>query len=150
MIDFKKILSIFFPAKCPFCNEIIPYNRTICISCEEKINYKNFIDTIVTRSGYKFVSISPFSYEEPIRTAIHKFKFKGVKSYALTFGTYITNVLKENIDLKTVDYIASVPLHRTREKERGFNQSGECAREISRLTGIKYKELLRKIKKNKI
>lgn len=150
MIDFKKILSIFFPAKCPFCNEIIPYNRTICISCEEKINYKNFIDTIVTRSGYKFVSISPFSYEEPIRTAIHKFKFKGVKSYALPFGTYITNVLKENIDLKTVDYIASVPLHRTREKERGFNQSGECAREISRLTGIKYKELLRKIKKNKI
>lgn len=41
-------------------------------------------------------------------------------------------------------------MHRTREKERGFNQSGECAREISRLTGIKYKELLRKIKKNKI
>lgn len=150
MIDFRKILSIFFPSKCPFCNEIIPYDRTVCMSCEEKLNYRNFKDIIVTSSGHRFVSVSPFSYEGAIRTAIHKFKFEGIKSYSIPFGKYITRVLKENIDISSVDYITSVPLHRTREKERGFNQSGEFAKEISRLTGIKYKELLKKIKKNKI
>ncbi len=150
MVNFKKILSIFFPPRCPFCNELISYDEVICKSCKEKIKCKNFKNTITTRTGETFVSISPFSYEEPIRTAIHKFKFRGMKHYSVLFGRYLTEVLKENYDLNEIDYITSVPLHKARKRERGFNQAEVFAREISSLTGIKYIEVLKKTKKNKV
>lgn len=150
MVNFKKILSIFFPPRCPFCNEIISSDEVICKSCKEKIKCKNFKDVITTRTGKTFISISPFSYEEPIRTAIHKFKFRGMKHYSILFGKYLTDILKENYDINKIDYITSVPLHRVRKRERGFNQSEVFGREISRLTGIKYIEVLEKSKKNKV
>lgn len=150
MFDLRRILSIFFPARCPFCNEVITYDEVVCETCAKKIHYKNFKDTVVTRDGKTFMSVSPFSYTEPIRTAIHDYKFHGVKRYAVPFGKYVTDVLKENYDISKVDYITSVPLHKTRKRERGFNQAETFAREVSRLTEIKYIELLKKAKKNKI
>lgn len=150
MFDFRKLLSVFFPERCPFCNEIISADKVVCASCEAKINAKTIKSTLVTRGGQKFICVAPFAYVEPIRTAIHKYKFHGVKCFAVPFGRYITDILRENFDVTKIDLITSVPLHRARQKERGFNQSELFAREISRLTGIKYVEVLKKVKKNKI
>lgn len=150
MFSFKKVLSIFFPMRCPFCREIISSDEVVCNTCEAKINLKSIKNTLTTRDGKSFICVAPFAYVEPVRTAIHEFKFNGVKSFAVPFGKYITDILSSNFDVAKVDFITSVPLHRTRRKERGFNQSELFAREISRLTGARYVEALNKVKKNKI
>lgn len=150
MFNFKKILAILFPVRCPFCNEVIEHNEVVCETCREKINVKNIKSILTTRNGQNFVCLAPFTYTEPIRSAIHEYKFKGAKGFASPFGKYVADVLRENFDISTIDVITSIPLHKKRKKERGFNQSEIFAREISLLTGIKYVELLRKVKNNKI
>lgn len=150
MFDFKKILSVFFPPRCPFCNEVISSEEVVCEACKKKINLKTIKNTLTTRNGERFICVAPFAYVEPIRSAIHKYKFHGVKSFAVPFGRYITDILEESFDVTKIDLITSVPLHKTRKRERGFNQSELFAREISRLTGIEYAEVLKKVKKNKI
>lgn len=150
MFDFKKILSIFFPQRCPFCNEVISSDAVVCEACEKKINLKAIKNTLTTRGGKNFICVAPFAYVEPIRSAIHEYKFHGVKSFAVPFGRYITDVLAENFDVTKIDLITSVPLHKARKRERGFNQSELFATEIARLTGIKYVEVLKKVKKNRI
>lgn len=150
MFNFKKILSVFFPQRCPFCKEVVSSDKVVCEVCEKKINLKNIKNTLTTRNGEKFICVAPFAYIEPIRSAIHDYKFHGVKSFAVPFGKYITDILKESFDVTKIDLITSVPLHKTRKRERGFNQSELFAREISHITGIKYAEVLKKVKNNKI
>ena len=150
MFNFKRILSLFFPVRCPFCNDVILAEETICEKCRKKINFEMGKNFVQTRQGCEFISVSPFYYEEPIRSAIHKYKFKGMKSFCTPFGFYITQALKESVNMSKIDGVTSVPLHISRKKERGFNQSESFAREISKLTGIPYIEALKKVKKNKV
>jgi predicted amidophosphoribosyltransferase len=42
-------------------------------------------------------------------------------------------------DFNEFDIIASVPLYKRKEKERGYNQAALLSRELSRLTGIPTK-----------
>lgn len=150
MFNFKKILSVFFPPRCPFCKEIISTDEVVCECCEKKINPKTIKNTLTTRGGQNFVCVAPFAYVEPIRSAIHEYKFYGAKSFAVPFGRYITDVLVESFDVAQIDLITSVPLYKTRERDRGFNQSELFAQEIGHLTGIKYLKVLKKVKNNKI
>ncbi len=150
MFNFKRILSLFFPMRCPFCNEVISSDEVVCETCRKEINFEIHKDFVQTRQEREFINVSPFYYEEPIRGAIHKYKFQGVKNFCAPFGFYIAQALKESVDISKIDYITSVPLHISRKKERGFNQSESFAREIAKLTGIPYIETLRKVKKNKV
>lgn len=150
MFSFKRILSLFFPNRCPFCNEVILADEVVCAVCRKKMNFESHKSSVRTRRGLEFISVSPFYYEEPIRGAIHKYKFDGVKNFCVPFGFYITEALKESVNIGEIDYITSVPLHFSRKKERGFNQSEIFAREIAKLTGVPYIELLKKVKKNRV
>lgn len=148
-MNFRKILSVFFPARCPFCKEIISEGEVVCRNCEKKINRKSIKSTLTTRTGCKFECVAPFAYVEPIRGAIHDYKFNGAKNFAVPFGKYVADVLAESFDIAKVDIITSVPLHKARKRERGFNQAEIFAKEVGRLTGISYAETLKKVKRNK-
>lgn len=148
-MNFKKILSVFFPARCPFCKDIISVDEVVCQNCEKKITRKSIKTTLTTREGQKFECVAPFSYVEPIRGAIHDYKFKGAKNFAIPFGKYVADVLAENFDITKIELITSVPLHKERKRERGFNQAEIFAKEVSRLMKIQYAETLKKIKRNK-
>ncbi len=148
-MNFRKILSVFFPARCPFCKGIISADEVVCQNCEKKINRKSIKSTLTTRTGRTFECVAPFAYVEPIRGAIHDYKFNGAKNFAVPFGKYVADVLAESVDIAKVDLITSVPLHKARKRERGFNQAEIFAKEVSRLTGVRYAETLKKVKRNK-
>lgn len=44
--------------------------------------------------------------------------------------------------LPTCDLITSVPLHRSRQRQRGYNQAAEIAKSLAKLLSIPYQELL--------
>lgn len=148
-MNFRKILSVFFPARCPFCKGIISADEVVYQNCEKKINRKSIKSTLTTRTGRTFECVAPFAYVEPIRGAIHDYKFNGAKNFAVPFGKYVADVLAESVDIAKVDLITSVPLHKARKRERGFNQAEIFAKEVSRLTGVRYAETLKKVKRNK-
>ena len=149
---FEKILNIFFPNVCGFCNTI--NNNSLCENCEKMIlKYKlNTIkDYRQDKTKYFDFCFCALKYKSIIRDKIIAYKF-GEKAYLYkTFTKIIINNKKICRFLKLYDIIIPVPMFKSKQSVRGYNQSLLVAREISKQVGIKYlKDTLIKIKDTKI
>jgi len=81
------------------------------------------------------------SYQEGLREAIHRFKFRGGIGLSRPFGELLASSLAEGKIIP--DSIVPVPLHGRRLRRRGYNQSHLIARELQRsLGGVLEKRLL--------
>jgi len=66
-------------------------------------------------------AISAVKYQKDVKTLIYKLKYSGHTYLATTIGHIMADKLKqENIE---ADIIIPVPLHRSKERKRGFNQA---------------------------
>lgn len=142
------VLDLLFPPKCIICgskngwfcekclNAIPLTPQSVCEKCGNilateqachqcQIYPLNHIDGI-----YSFTSFE----EHLIRPAIHGLKYKGYKVLAGPLGQLLIKAYKR-YDI-TADVIIPVPLHPSRFKERGYNQSTALAKELSRILGI--------------
>ena len=147
--NLKNLLYYIYPKKCPFCKTVIDRNLFLCSDCAKSIKSHKYEAIIeIADLDKEIICLSPFAYDGKIRQAICDYKFKGITDYSDFFSIKISEIIKGT--LKKVDFITSVPLHKLRQKERGFNQSEIIASKVGKILGIQYKELLVKIKKNKI
>ncbi len=71
-------------------------------------------------------------YEGPVREALHFFKFAGKRELALPLGRLMETLVREVFPYQRFDAVVPVPLHRSRERERGFNQALLLAEVIAR------------------
>lgn len=73
-------------------------------------------------------------YDGVLRSALHRFKFKKRKNLAEPLGILLVKYLSSNpaLEVKEIDVIIPVPLHRKRLRERGFNQAELLARVVSK------------------
>jgi ComF family protein len=79
------------------------------------------------------VSCFVFEKEGPFQDIAHALKYKEYKSLGVELGICIGEALKEwNLGF---DILIPVPLHRIKQRERGYNQSEFIARGIAAVTG---------------
>ena len=100
----------------------------------------------------KFISFYRFETNDDFQTIIHYFKYKGMFDIGTFFGEYIGFELKEYFRKEKLkpEYIIPVPLHKTKLRERGYNQSYYICKGISTVTGIKQADdLILRIKNTK-
>ena len=136
---FEKFLNLIFPNVCGFCNRID--KNSLCKHCEKMISkYKlNYIENCKDdKTKYFDFCFSALKYEGIIRDKIISYKF-GEKSYLYkTFTKIIINNKKICRFIKLYDIIIPVPMFKSKQSVRGYNQSMLVAKEISRQAGIKY------------
>lgn len=78
-------------------------------------------------------AFSPCSYEGVIRELIHMFKYNGKDYLGPLLSGLMNDFIKEyNVPIRIVDAIIPVPLHKTRLREREFNQSFILSQHLSR------------------
>lgn len=66
-------------------------------------------------------------------------KFRKIRPLGGFLGGLVYEAVKKDEDLwREVDLIISVPLHKDRQRERGFNQAERIGREIARQAGIPF------------
>lgn len=130
---------------CAFCGQI--NEKNICRECLNKIEkYEKAGIQKYTNKNFD-LHIYLFRYEEPIREKIIEYKFKNKPYYYKTFAKILINNKKIYDILKSYDIITSVPLSKTRKKERGYNQTELIAKELSKnIKTLKYISLLEKVK----
>jgi ComF family protein len=81
------------------------------------------------------VSIAPLAYRPPVDHLIHEFKYRRRIQHARLLGELFLREVRPRITTPP-DVIIPVPLHRSRLRHRGFNQSVELARPIARALSI--------------
>lgn len=162
------ILDLLFPAQCAGCGK---EDEGLCLSCRENIFLippSCFVcKKLVPARGavpagrtckpcrkkssvYGF--ISPFSYGAPaIKTLIHDLKYRRVRDNARILAELLYRAIAyHGVLLSRDSFIIPIPLHKARERTRGFNQSFLIARALGEKIVIPMRgDILRKIKNTK-
>lgn len=126
---FRRLLDWLFPTRCILCRRpIAPGRPDICPACQEALPRP----PAKGRKGDFFSQcVSALYYEGPVRRAILKYKFDGVRSYGAAFGEQVAACIYETPELE-YDLMTWVPLAPERRRKRGFDQTELIAREAAR------------------
>lgn len=135
---------------CQHCYQSLPFNQNACVSCALPLPEGASAGAVCGRCQkkppYYDEAFSVFSYEQPVVWLIQQFKFNEKLVHARLLGELLAE--SECIERITVDgdvCILPVPLFKKRLRQRGFNQSIELARALSKKTGwpIESKRVVR-------
>ena len=117
----KPFVDLFYPPVCHFCHSLLVSNRKIiCSSCWT--NLPRFGAIKFSKKGFSNRIYLLYKFDDNIRLLIHLFKYRRFLSLAKYFTDEIIGrypYLSDN----NYSCIIPVPLHKTRLRERGFNQS---------------------------
>jgi ComF family protein len=84
----------------------------------------------------KAAAFSYYTRDSRIRKLIHQLKYKGIKEIGTELGRIYAGTLKSSGFLEDIDLIIPVPLHPSKKRQRGFNQSDIISQGISDVSGI--------------
>jgi ComF family protein len=76
------------------------------------------------------------SFREPLKEIIHQFKYRSHPSLARPLASRLAELYTAHRDALAADLVIPVPLHRSRERERGFNQASELSKHFAKLARI--------------
>lgn len=117
---------------CPNCVREVTLVKQTCVECE-KPSVDGFTHVKCMRAWGLNGAISIWVYEKIIREAILKLKYKFAYEIADELAAYIVNYLKTKIHaLPSKAFLVPVPLHKKRERWRGFNQAQEVGATIAK------------------
>lgn len=130
-----KEIEICYTDTCFYCGRIAP-NGKICSACKRKL--KPYFDNAWWCGSFKGT----------LKQSIHCYKYDGIigLSEILSYLIYKRLVKK---DLIAESVVVPVPIHRTKELQRGFNQSELLARSVSKMFGINGGLALKRVKNTK-
>jgi ComF family protein len=118
-------------AVCPACGRPLTGKAANCGRCDHPF------------SPVRVRALGP--YVPPYSSLIHALKYEGKTVLASVLGQALVALAESDPDLSSADILCPVPLHRSRLRERGFNQSVLLAREVASGTGKTLAEPLRRV-----
>ncbi len=145
----QTLLDLILPPRCVNCettnswlcddclSQVDIINRPICQKCGTPHTAAPFSCSQCAHHPLKFINgirAAAFFEDNPIRPAIHALKYNNHKAIADTLAQLLYDACqRHNL---TFDVIMPVPLHKSRYKTRGYNQSELLARGLSRRLNI--------------
>lgn len=147
--------DLIYPNNCLSCkNKIAAHSKEqfICKSCREKIEMnlppfcsncgrsldrnnqeKNICPGCLNVKFNFDRAFSPCKYSGIIKTMIHEFKYTGHNYLGKNLGQILNNfIYKYNLPISHLDFIIPLPLHKTRLREREFNQAQILSEQIAK------------------
>lgn len=124
---------------CEECADRIPYIALpVCARCGTPVDPEGFCSSCPVHPLVPEAVRAVTRYEGVVRTAIHRFKYERRPSLAPALAQLLIQGWQTPLTepLHAADVVFPLPIHRHRERERGFNQSALLAREFCRSTGL--------------
>lgn len=118
-----RTLKVIIPPICPRCGRP-RFDEPDSTTCPDCINRPSVIGGIR----------APFLFDGVIRDAIHEFKYRNLRALDPLLAGLMYNYLQENPI--PGDCLVSVPIHRKRLRERGYNQITLLAQELGRFSDL--------------
>ncbi len=142
----KLAIDFFFPARCigcgktgaflcESCSHVLPHiSPPVCSKCGRPESTGALCPTCWGWQTQIDGIRSPFRFDGVIRQAVHELKYRNLRAIAGCLAELLFGYLQANPVPGGV--LASVPLHARRLRNRGYNQSGLIARELSKLMAL--------------
>ncbi|WP_394752326.1 double zinc ribbon domain-containing protein [Crenothrix sp.] len=119
---------------CDSCYRHLPSNHHCCWQCAETLEIttptKSLCGRCVSLKPAFDRTYAPFLHQGVPRYLITSLKFSANYKNARLLGNLLGDYLQKHAELP--DVIIPIPLHKSRYRERGFNQSIEIARTIAK------------------
>jgi len=123
---------------CSDCYQALPHNEACCVRCAlplaEDIDAAVLCGRCIKKQPAFDYAHSPFRYEDEIIALVHQLKF----SEKIRFSRSIGEMLWQHFSLtgERPDCLLPVALHKSRMRQRGFNQSIEISRVLAKKLAI--------------
>jgi ComF family protein len=132
---FQDFISLLFPDTCNYCNQTLLKNeRHICTSCQLQLPITNYHLSLNDNPLYNDLKIIEkleaataylkYNRHGMAQNLLKKLKYRGDYEMGKTLGSWYGSHLKEII---SADSMIPVPIHQTKLKQRGYNQSQAIA-----------------------
>lgn len=141
---FDHLLHLFYPHLCLGCgSDLYKKKEWLCISCLHHLPHTQFqhipnnpSEKIFTGrlSLYAAHSEFYFSKGQVVQRLIHQLKYKRQKDLGIFLGELMGISLKNSDRFSNIEAIVPLPIHKKKQKERGYNQSFLLAKGISNIT----------------
>ena len=113
---------------CPYCRSFYEPRDTRCSFCESAGRTIEDHKIALVRSLGRF--------DDYYKELIHRFKYGKKIPLGKRLARRLGGTVNGDYTFLESDFLIPVPLHKSRYRERGFNQSEIVAQEISKITGI--------------
>ncbi len=136
----KKLLEILYPTRavCLGCGDEQGCDQPFL--CDKCIRLLSPVYVRVSRAEWRERALASagfiYYYGRPIRGLIRAFKFQGVRMLAPSLAPELACLLERRYAPEQFDMLIPVPLHPSRQRDRGYNQAEALAMELAELAGI--------------
>jgi ComF family protein len=148
----RPLIEFVYPGTCLLCNvHLDDYRQWICPECWASARIVPDDDPLYQEMRVRLGSgghiadlVTCFSFERggTFQKIIHQIKYKGMRRLGNEVGKRLGERIGARGLVREIDGAVFVPLHSTRKRERGYNQSECIARGLCDMTGIQLLPLL--------
>ena len=149
-------LDLIFPRRCTICDDILSFGKQeICPKCQKRIFYLN--QHTCFKCGKPVKETEEYCYDcqhkkhwflqgaalfpyELVRQSLYRYKYASRQEYAKFYGKQMAICFRGKKELWRPDALVPVPLHKKKQKRRGYNQAALLANEISKYWNVPVME----------
>lgn len=148
MISFlSRLIDLIAPRACSVCGRrLVPGESVMCAACNRHLPRTHFEDDAydnemaqlfwgripIERAGALFF----YHAQSEVSRMIYALKYGNHPEFGEQLGQMVAEEYLEKGFFQGIDSIIPVPLSRSRQRQRGYNQSMEIARGVSEVTKI--------------
>jgi len=158
------LLSIFFPRRCPVCDEVVLDGQKICPACVKKLIYikepackkcgkklederQEYCGDCVRKQHYFLQGKGVFSYQKEMKLSMYRFKYSNRREYALFYADAAAKQYGEWLSRHKIEAIVPIPMYPGKKRRRGYNQAEVFAKALSQRMGIVIEnKMVRRVK----
>jgi ComF family protein len=139
-------MHLFYPDLCIACNrQVNDIEETFCFDCYAELPFVRFNDLHDNEFAEHFrgklelqygCALFYFMKSGVVQEIIKQLKYHGKDNYGIKLGRLFGQTYKDSVFVQSVDTIIPVPLHKSRESKRTYNQSRKFAEGISQFLSI--------------
>jgi ComF family protein len=140
------LIDVLLPPSCAGCGR---YGSLLCDVCRASFRSASpaavtFVqaDPSVVIGDALTMAVAAFRYEGSLRRTLQRLKYGGAARLARPLASAAAPALTKLRDLTGPLPLVPIPVHRVRQRERGYNQAELIAKSLGRECGLPVLELL--------
>lgn len=144
------LIDVFYPKKCPFCEQVIGRNELTCEECIDSLNYissprclkcgkaihniqQEYCSDCNRKKHIFDRGVAAVMYSDDMRASMHRFKYNCQRNYGEAYAHIIYDSCGFIIKHWNIDAIIPVPMYEKKKRVRGYNQAEIIAVELGKI-----------------